>query len=57
MTIVDFMQQTAIQVMAAFAVNEDADAFDARREQIAEVAVRAAEALAEKYDEDHVFSK
>ena len=55
MTRVDFMQQTAIQVMAALAVNEDADAFDARREQIAEVAVRAAEALAEKYGEDHVL--
>mgnify|MGYP003297775182 CR=1 FL=1 len=30
---------------------------DEKKEKIAEVAVRAAEALAEKYGEDHVFSK
>lgn len=57
MTVIDFMQQTAIQVMAALAVNEDADAFDEKKEKIAEVAVRAAEALEEKYGEDHIFDK
>lgn len=57
MTKEDFIKQAAIQIMAALAVNEDAEQFAAKRHEVAGYAVASAEALAKSLEEDHIFDK